>query len=123
MSRSSKSMRPTVPAGGNDRQKEQVADGVNKHGESFFRPARTRRCSYYVSTSGLSKPLRCVWSGCWIFRRQMSTSKRAAEHIDPRGLRRYVVGKVRIFDPLRGFMGRPQVLEEPYRSEERRVGK
>ena len=36
----------------------------------------------------------------------------AAKHIDPRGLRCHVGGNIRVFDQLRGFTGRPQVLEE-----------
>src|ERR1035441_5057746 len=36
----------------------------------------------------------------------------AAKHIDPCGLRRYVILKVGILDQLRRFKGRPQILEE-----------
>ena len=40
----------------------------------------------------------------------------AAKHIDPRGLRRHFIRKVRVFDELLSFTGRPEVLHEVCRA-------
>src|ERR1039458_5790342 len=98
MSLSSKSMEPTVLANGSDWQKENIAVRGS---------AGTWRCSYYVSASGLSKLLRIASSGC-----PLTGWAGAAEHIDPRRLRRYVGREVRIFDQACRLTGRPQVPEE-----------